>query len=166
MGHTHHDALHPSKADRFWHGGSARLPFCLLQPSLRPGLWQAIALLQVRHWRAEAAWVRLWDEGKAGEGGLQAAIPGGNALVEHTAGNSWVLQLLPGPSWGCAVGTAPVMAPRGRKHSDTPQTHRRDQQHGQRMLWIQPSPVTLRMECRSASEGLPFLRSPTPLLLA
>lgn len=47
--------------------------------------------------------------------------------------------------------------------------HRRDQQRGQwmaEMLWVQQSPVTLRMECRSASEGLPFLGSPTPLLLA
>lgn len=54
---------------------------------------------------------------------VHAAVPGGRALVEHTAGNSWVLRLLPGPSWGCAVSTAPVMAPRGRRHSDTPQTH-------------------------------------------
>lgn len=91
IGHTHHDALHPSKADRFWHGVSAWLPFCLLQPSLQPSLRQAIALLQVRCWCAKTAWVRLWDNGKAGEGGTQAAVPGDNALVEHTAGNSWIL---------------------------------------------------------------------------
>lgn len=63
MGHTHHDALHPSKADRFWLGVSAWLHFCLLQPGLWPSLWQAIALLQVRCWCAKAAWVRLWDKG-------------------------------------------------------------------------------------------------------
>lgn len=144
MGHTHHDALHPAKADRFWHRVSARLPFCLLQPSLRPGLWQAIAVLQVRHWRAKAARVRLWDEGKAGEGGLQAAVPGGSVLAERTAGNSWILWLLSGLSWGCALSTAPVMAPRGRRQSDPPQTRCRDQQHGQgvpEMLWVQPSPL-------------------------
>lgn len=82
--------------------------------------------------------------GKAGECGLQAAVPGGSALVEHTAGNNCILWLLPGPSWGCAVITAPVMAPRGRRHSDPPETHRRDQQHGQwllEMLWVEQSPL-------------------------
>lgn len=169
MDHTHHDALHPSKADRFWHGVSFWLPFCILQPSLWPGLWQAIALLQIRHWRVKAAWVRLWDEGKAGEVGLQAAVPGGSALAEHTAGNSWILWLLPGPSWERAVGTAPVMA---TEAGDTVTQHRHTAGTSstargcRRCYGYSQAPVTLRMECRSASEGLPFLGSPTPLLLA